>query len=125
MSYSPFAHKAMAAMGWQEGKGLGKKEDGIAKFVGVEKKPDNAGLGAAITAKGSAKASFDEGQWWASAFGDALTKVNKRKAPTPSLDDLFEATGGARLGMRARSDQAGYHSSCVAATIGGVFRSGS
>ena len=62
--------------------------------------------------------------WWQDSFSNALEKTknaksskNKRKLGAdsaesrnlsePSLDDLFKATGGARLGMRARADQTG------------------
>lgn len=61
--------------------------------------------------------------WWHDAFAGALngfefgnkkTKKKKRKldeeAPStalPSFEDMFKATGGARLGMRARGKQKG------------------
>ena len=84
--------------------------------------------------KGSAKASFDtaDDQWWHTGLASALangkskkekkkkSKKNKNKegrqeenaeeeaSPAPLImDDLFRATGGARLGMRARFAQPG------------------
>mmetsp|Transcript_1021 Transcript_1021/g.1543 ORF Transcript_1021/g.1543 Transcript_1021/m.1543 type:complete len:158 (-) Transcript_1021:11-484(-) len=40
-----FAYKFMQKMGWREGKGLGKLEDGISTHIKVTKKSDNRGLG--------------------------------------------------------------------------------
>lgn len=106
----------MAKMGWSEGKGLGKKENGISKYVSVQKRQLNAGLGmesvepkfAAGTLKGAGKTSVDvDGHWWSDAFGAALQNINKRSAKTATLEEIFEASGGTRLGMRARREQAG------------------
>lgn len=115
-TYSKFARTAMAKMGWSEGKGLGKKENGISKHVSVQKRQLNAGLGmeaaepkfAARSLKGAGKSSVDvDGHWWSDAFGAALENVNKRSAKTATLDEIFEASGGTRLGMRARREQPG------------------
>ena len=80
--------------------------------------------------KGSAKASFDsdDNQWWHMGLENALAKRKKTKkkkkqqqnegsdedaaassagAPPLIMDELFRATGGARLGMRARCSQPG------------------
>ena len=79
--------------------------------------------------KGSGKASFDVagGQWWIDSFAGALDTVRKtngedvdskkekkKKAKRDKagkkmtfLDECFAATGGARLGMRARQSQGG------------------
>lgn len=57
--------------------------------------------------------------WWHDAFDSALKKISKKKkrkrsrgddeepSKPPTFDELFAATGGARLGMRARADQSG------------------
>ena len=136
--YSSFAKAMMEKMGWEEGKGLGKNEDGITESIKVKKMEQNAGIGAA-------EASLAEitDEWWRGAFDDGMKKVkdkksskkNKKKVKdkdkpekvkssklkkdkkgkekkkklktrtsgtAPSLEDLFTATGGSRLGMRAR-----------------------
>ena len=132
---SSFARKQMEKMGWQEGKGLGKNEDGMATHIKQKKKEDVAGLGADKTTdfvvdstlKGGAKTSITGGNdnWWHDAFSSKLKSLNNKKkdkkrkrgdedddaeavadAP-PSMEDLFKATGGARLGMRARADMSG------------------
>ena len=46
-SISSFARRQMEKMGWTEGKGLGKNEDGMAEHIRQKKKDDTAGLGAA------------------------------------------------------------------------------
>ena len=58
-------------------------------------------------------------EWWQDGFGKALDSISKKKKKkskkheketkksNPTFEDLFAATGGARLGMRARADQKG------------------
>ena len=123
---SSFARRQMEKMGWQEGKGLGKNEDGMSTHIKQKKKDDNAGLGVDKTSefavdnnlKGGAKTSITGGNdnWWHDAFASTLKSLNKKgkkrskkegsDAP-PTMEELFAATGGARLGMRARADQPG------------------
>ena len=127
---SSFARRQMEKMGWKEGKGLGKNEDGMATHIKQKKKDDNAGLGVDKTSefavdnnlKGGAKTSITGGNdnWWHDAFASNLKSLNKKgkkrskkegkegdsDAP-PTMEELFAATGGARLGMRARADQPG------------------
>lgn len=98
---SSFAQKEMARMGWKKGQGLGKRKQGRASHVGVQKREDGVGLGARPDAKGAGKSAVGD-EWWSTAFGAALDNVNKTKTKPADLDDLFKATGGTRLGMRAR-----------------------
>lgn len=46
MGPNDWAKNMMKKMGWTEGKGIGKKEDGIVKHIRVDKKDNNEGLGA-------------------------------------------------------------------------------
>jgi Pin2-interacting protein X1 len=119
---SSFAMKQMEKMGWTEGKGLGKTESGISKHITIAKREEAAGLG---TEKQKADVHDASETWWHDAFTVNLKHMKnkhekksksgskKRKAEEevsdapPSYDDLFKATGGARLGMRARADQKG------------------
>jgi len=41
-----FGDKVMSKFGWEQGKGLGAKEDGISEYIRVQKKKDTFGLGA-------------------------------------------------------------------------------
>ena len=53
--------------------------------------------------------------WWHDSFSGALSKMAKKKkskktkdeSAPPTFDELYAATGGARLGMRARMSQKG------------------
>ena len=122
---SSFAMKQMEKMGWTEGKGLGKTESGISTHISIVKRDDSAGLGSEAV---EARANAASENWWHDAFASNLKLMKdkhgkksksgskKRKAEDeaeatdeapPSYDDLFKATGGARLGMRARADQKG------------------
>ena len=69
---SNFGYQMLMKMGWKEGGGLGKNEDGIATHVKVDKRTDNLGIGATIDLVGS------EG-WSAtrSSFGDLLASLNQ------------------------------------------------
>ena len=118
---SIFARRQMEKMGWEEGKGLGKNETGISKHIKAVKRDDSSGLGLE-----SVEAAVVNENWWHDAFSKQLktfqtpkrnSKSKKEKSKKkdtsddaekpPSYADLFAATGGARLGMRARANQKG------------------
>lgn len=117
---SDFAKRQMEKMGWQEGKGLGKNESGISKHIKAVKRDDNSGLGSEAV-----QAEEVKDNWWHDAFSKQLKvfqssssgKKKKKKTkssdenvdapPPPTYAELFAATGGARLGMRARASQKG------------------
>ncbi|CAN0481025.1 unnamed protein product, partial [Ectocarpus sp. 8 AP-2014] len=61
--YSGFAKGMMAKMGWAEGQGLGKEEQGRSTYVQVKKKDDNSGLG-----KEKAQQNKVNDQWYFNAF---------------------------------------------------------
>ena len=132
-AYSAVSRKLMASMGWSEGKGLGKHEQGAERHVEHRKRGDNVGLGADATVeaqfaaglhKGSAKAAFGD-QGWVDAFAGAVDAMNDRRSSKKKkkakkkakeakkdssqnfLDECFAATGGARLGMRAQRSGGG------------------
>ncbi|CAN0479264.1 unnamed protein product [Ectocarpus sp. 12 AP-2014] len=124
--YSGFAKGMMAKMGWAEGQGLGKEEQGRSTYVQVKKKDDNSGLG-----KEKAQQNKVNDQWYFNAFDSALANMGGKKKKkkkdkkkrdktadgegvpeagaeaTTMYDKMFKATGGARMGMRARASQNG------------------
>ena len=105
-SRETFGKKMLQKMGWSEGKGLGKSEQGVTSHVRVKKREEAAGIGANEPEK------MDD-QWWHNVYNSAAASVptgkkkkKKKKgalakAP-PTDEELFAACGGARLGMRAR-----------------------
>lgn len=132
-AYSDVSQKLMASMGWKEGKGLGKQEQGNEKYIESKKRGDNVGLGADATIeaqfaaglhKGAGKAAFGD-QSWVDAFAGALDAVQDRHASSSKkkkkkkkqgamkdsaenfLDSCFAATGGKRLGMRSQRSDGG------------------
>lgn len=121
---SNFAMRQMEKMGWTEGKGLGKTESGISTHLTITKRDDSTGLGSEAV---EARANDSTETWWHDGFAANLKLLQKKSKgkksksgdskknddgeeqteAKPSYDDLFKATGGARLGMRARADQKG------------------
>jgi len=115
---SKFAKRQLEKMGWTEGTGLGKRRSGITTHVKVQKRTDEQG--------GLGKSAVDENlkignEWWKSSTGDVLAKLaskNKKKKKDKKNkkekkkkiftdEELFQATGGARFGMRQGTRQEG------------------
>jgi len=131
---SDFAKKQMLKMGWTEGKGLGKNEDGMSSHIKISKREDAVGIG---SEKLNLEVQNHMDSWWNDSFAQTLKKFKetsekkkskkdkkskkekdekkskKRKRDDTdissgfSYEELFKATNGARLGMRARTEQKG------------------
>ena len=148
---SPFARSIMEKMGWKDGHGLGKNEDGRVEHIKVVKKEENTGIGLEQYEREKVTEN-----WWHGSFAEALNsmkesginigvknskkkekekkekkkkkgkekkvkdfhkikKTENRKLTieererlnNPTFEDLFKATGGKRMGMRARAVQKG------------------
>jgi Pin2-interacting protein X1 len=101
---SDFAYKQLQKMGWTEGTGLGKKRDGIKTHIRAIKRAEQAGIG---TEKAAAEQRAAGESWWKDSLSDTLAKIGKKKKGSKKRkkeftdEELFEATGGARFGMRA------------------------
>lgn len=80
-----FGKKLMEKMGWEQGKGLGRKEEGATEFLRAKKRSDNLGIGAAP--------GTDE-HWTAaqSMFNDLLKRLNQENDNTaaPTLEENEE-----------------------------------
>eukprot|EP00526_Cylindrotheca_closterium_P019732 CAMPEP_0113620538 /NCGR_PEP_ID=MMETSP0017_2-20120614/10470_1 /TAXON_ID=2856 /ORGANISM="Cylindrotheca closterium" /LENGTH=234 /DNA_ID=CAMNT_0000530213 /DNA_START=3 /DNA_END=710 /DNA_ORIENTATION=- /assembly_acc=CAM_ASM_000147 len=115
---SKFARRHLEKLGWTEGTGLGKRRSGITTHIKVQKRADEQG--------GLGKSAVDENlmigsEWWKSSTGDVLAKLaskkqkkskkkdkkGKEKKKIFTDEDLFQATGGARFGMRQGARQEG------------------
>jgi len=106
---SSFAKKQLEKMGWKEGDGLGARSTGIKTHIRVYKREDDVGVG-----HDKLKLAEASNMWWSSSISNTLEKLSsKRKKKKNKKDkkktkkiytdeELFEATGGARFGMRAQ-----------------------
>ena len=106
-SSETFGKKMLQKMGWSEGKGLGKSEQGVTSHVRVKKREEAVGIGADVPEQ------MDD-QWWYNVYNKAAAKMpgsskkkkkgkkGKKPGSIPTDEELFAACGGARLGMRAR-----------------------
>lgn len=106
---SDFARKQLEKMGWTEGTGLGKKRDGITTHLRAIKREEQCGLGSEKEKHTAERKAFEE-QWWKDSITGTLEKLQKKKQTKGDSkkrkkdftdEELFEATGGARFGMRA------------------------
>lgn len=68
-------------MGWAEGQGLGKEEQGRSTYVHVKKKDDNSGLG-----KEKAQQNKVNDQWYFNAFDSALANMGGKKKKKKKKD---------------------------------------
>jgi Pin2-interacting protein X1 len=105
---SSFAKRQLVKMGWTEGTGLGRQRNGIVDHVKIKRREEEAGLGSQSREK-ELKSADD---WWKDSAGGTLARLQKKKkkktaddaveAKTFTDQELFQATGGARFGMRAQ-----------------------
>ena len=113
-----FAKRQLEKMGWKEGTGLGKRRDGLVEHIKIKQREEEMGLG---REKELAKAVGDV--WWKDSVRGTLARLQSKKkssekdkkkkskskmekkdkaAKIYTDEELFEATGGARFGMRAQ-----------------------
>lgn len=115
---SSFAKRQMEKMGWKEGEGLGVRSTGIKTHIKVQKREDDVGIGH----KEAQLANVVSNMWWNSSMSSTLAKLSsltdqkskkkkkkekkKKKKSNANRhytdEELFQATGGARFGMRAQ-----------------------
>lgn len=130
ISSDSFAARQMAKMGWTEGTGLGKNRDGIVSHIKVKQREENAGLG--TEKELTRKMGVDGMWWSTHVSDTLhrlqqktkktkkdkkekkdkkdKKKESKKKRKSESVsapktytdEELFQATGGARFGMRAQ-----------------------
>ena len=116
---STFARRQMEKMGWTEGKGLGKEEQGMASYVKVKKRVEHQGLGTETVQR-----EAHQTQWWYNVYDKVASeieldpskkktkkdkkkrkkKLKKKRAAdfeAPTDEALFRATGGKLFGRRA------------------------
>mmetsp|Transcript_21932 Transcript_21932/g.54286 ORF Transcript_21932/g.54286 Transcript_21932/m.54286 type:complete len:258 (+) Transcript_21932:139-912(+) len=114
-----FARAQLEKLGWKEGTGLGKNRDGRSEHIRVTKRREGQAIGAAST---EIDPVVTGDQWWKGTVGNTLARLTAAKKQKKSKkskkekkkrkleytdEELFEATGGARFGMRAQTQQKG------------------
>ncbi|KAJ0399775.1 hypothetical protein P43SY_010562 [Pythium insidiosum] len=67
---SAFARKQMEKMGWSEGKGLGKDEQGMKTYVRVKKREESMGIGVEAV-----KVQEQQNQWWYNVYDKLADKI--------------------------------------------------
>ncbi|TMW65513.1 hypothetical protein Poli38472_008155 [Pythium oligandrum] len=67
---SAFARKQMEKMGWTDGKGLGKDEQGMTTYVRVKKREENMGVGGETV-----KVEQQQNQWWYNVYDKLADKI--------------------------------------------------
>lgn len=114
-----FARAQLEKLGWKEGTGLGKNRDGRSEHIRVTKRREGQAIGAAST---EIDPVVTGDLWFKTSVSQTLAKLaaakkskkskkSKKEKKKRKLDytdeELFEATGGARFGMRAQTQQKG------------------
>lgn len=117
-----FGLKMLQKMGWTEGKGLGKREDGVSEHVKVAKKSNNLGLGASHDSTGSAgwastAVSFNGvlealGKAYGQPSDKKRKKSKKRDKKRQKGDDAKGANSSSSGGEGASAPSAQAASSC-------------
>ena len=74
---SKFGEKLMAQMGWSQGKGLGKKEDGMKECIQVKRRDEGAGLGQE-NEKSSNSFKWND-TFWTDIYNKNITKFGEIK----------------------------------------------
>jgi Pin2-interacting protein X1 len=105
---STFARTQLERMGWTEGTGLGKRQDGITTHIKVKQRKEASGIGSEQVAAAVQQQQVQD-LWWLDSLGSTLAKlgggggnIKDNAQPRRVTDEeLFVATGGARFGMRA------------------------
>lgn len=81
---SSYAVKLMEKMGWKEGQGLGRKEDGITKHLTIQKREENIGLGHDKLI-GEVESATDH--WWSKSFAQNLAAFKTSISASDSDSD--------------------------------------
>lgn len=109
-----FADRMMRKMGWSEGKGLGKAENGISSSVTVKRRVEGEGLGVTKDAAGAIGWSTT-----ADAFGSALSALAEKYGDdAPATKTRSRAPPIARARVLRSKDTSLYSADDMRAILG-------
>jgi len=117
---SDFGLKVLKKFGWEEGKGLGRNEDGRKECIQQERREVNAGLG--TEAKGDTEKQWDN--WWSDCFNSAAKRIAEKSksgiiaepeedsdsdddAPVAEVHKVASKEGGRATAIKSASRMAG------------------
>lgn len=94
-AYGGFGERMLKTLGWEQGKGLGKGEQGMKEAIEVKKKEDTVGVG------GGPVVNWNDA-WWEDAFNSAVKSVpehegSSSESSSSSDDDADDEIGGCSL----------------------------
>ena len=84
---SKFGEAMLKKMGWSEGKGLGKTEDGELECVQVKRREEAAGIGSEEAKK---KFKWDDA-FWVNMYDNVAKKLSASFAADPDSDDSTDS----------------------------------
>jgi len=73
-SSQSFAKRQLEKMGWTEGSGLGKRQEGIVKHVSIKQREDEMGLG-----REKEKTREMNNLWWTESVGGTLARLQQQQ----------------------------------------------
>lgn len=104
-----FAQRMLAKMGWKEGRGLGKREDGVVEHVRVKRRLDAAGVGAEPGRAEGVNGGRNGNEVLLAAVGDynALLAGMRAKAAATAAAAAGGGAGGGGAGGGGAGAEAG------------------
>ena len=96
--YGGFGARVMREMGWERGRGLGKRQHGRAEAIEVVKREENVGLGAT-------RERYNwEDKWWEERYASAASKIARAIGKGKKSSSSSSPSSSSRGGSDSESD---------------------